>query len=276
MTKIIAEIGINHNGIFQSAIDHIESAVEAGADYVKFHLAYSKNMVNLKEKRESWNDKHDKDIEPIDKFVERMEFTISQYAELKSITESLGCKFMVSVYDKEAAKDALSLGINEIKLASCDFVKEELINFIYPNIDHLYLATGMVSEAELEKAKTYIQSEKTTVMHCISLYPTPMKLANLNFIESLQKYGWQIGYSDHSKGIAVCVASLVYNPTIIEKHFMINENHNCPDMPVSCTPRELNELCTIAHNYKDIFGDGIRNISVEEFKNRNKFRDRWK
>ena len=70
MTKIIAEIGINHNGIFQSAIDHIESAVEAGADYVKFHLAYSKNMVNLKEKRESWNDKHDKDIEPIDKFVE--------------------------------------------------------------------------------------------------------------------------------------------------------------------------------------------------------------
>ena len=134
VTKIIAEVGINHNGNFESAVQHCEAAALSGADFVKLHLAYARNMVNVQEKRLAWSDRHDANEDPIDKFVERMELRIPDYVELKRVIESHGSQLMLSVYDQEAAEDALSMGVKHVKLASCDFIKEDLIRFLTPRV----------------------------------------------------------------------------------------------------------------------------------------------
>ena len=275
VTKVIAEVGINHNGNFDLALKHCNLATASGADFVKLHLAYAKNMINLDSKRSAWSDKHDKNEDPIDQFVSRMELSREEYIELKSVVESSGAKLMMSVYDMEAAEDALSMGIQDIKLASCDFTKVDMIKYLTQYVDHLYLATGMVTEDELSDAKSYINPEKTTVMHCISRYPTPYEDLNISFINTLRSYGWRVGYSDHTKGIGSCAISLQYSPEIIEKHFVIADTHLCPDLAVSCTPREMTELCALAHNIDSVLGDGSRQMTSEEFTNRAKFRDRW-
>ena len=275
MTKIIAEVGINHNGDFDSALEHCNLAIESGADFIKFHLAYAKNMINIESKRVAWSDKHHKNDDPIDKFVARMELIREEYMELKRVIDDSGAKLMMSVYDMEAAEDALSMGIGHIKLASCDFTKVKMIEYLSNHVEHLYLATGMVTEDELNQAKKYINNNKTTVMHCVSRYPTPYTDLNLSFIDTLRSYGWRVGYSDHTKGIGSCILSLQYNPEIIEKHFVISDSHQCPDLAVSCTPREMEELCSYAHNIDLVLGNGYRNLTPEEFANRAKFRDRW-
>lgn len=275
-TKVIAEAGINHNGSLEKALRYIDAAAESGADYIKFHHAISKEMINLDEKRIAWNDKHDANIEPIDRFVERMELSSKELSILKSHSAKKNIGFMLSVYDRVSAEEALDIGINNIKLASCDFIKKDLINFLYQHVDNLVLATGMVDSSELEQAKDYIDPKKTSVLHCVSLYPTPYKLANLKFIETLKTFGWKSGYSDHTKGIGMCVLSLEFNPYYIEKHFYLEEDEECADKSVSCLPRELKELCEIIKFHNEIYGDGHKNISKAEADNRNKFRNRWK
>ena len=275
MAKVIAEAGINHQGSFEGAKNYVLAASQAGADRVKFHMAYADRMVNLNEKEALWNDKHPVDEESLSKFVKRVELSLDQIEKLKTYAEELGIGFMVSCYDVISIEQALEMGITEIKLASCDFIKHEYIRLLNRKANHVYLATGMVTQSEMLEAKKFIDPSKTTVMHCVSLYPTPIELANLNQINVIRGLGWDVGYSDHNKGVGMCIASLQFNPSWIEKHFMLESDVSCPDVSVSCSPRELRELVDLSHNYDLIFGADSRDLSPMEMSNRNKFRGRW-
>jgi len=270
---IIAEAGINHRGSKAKAKEYITAAARAGADYIKFHMAYANRMVNVKQKQILWNDAHPVDIEPVDEFVKRVELSLEDISDLVEFSKVANIKFMVSCYDLESINDALDIGIKNIKLASCDFVREDFVTRLNNRADEVFLATGMVDSVELNNAKRYIDNAKTHVMHCISLYPTPFNKLNLNFINTLKEFGWSAGYSDHTSGIGACVASLNFDPSCIEKHFMLDSD--CADEKVSCYPRELEELVNISKSYRKIFGSGERDICEEEYENRKKFRNRW-
>ena len=45
-TLIIAEIGCNHNGNFKLALKHIDEAIKAGANAVKFQIFKPENLVS--------------------------------------------------------------------------------------------------------------------------------------------------------------------------------------------------------------------------------------
>jgi N,N'-diacetyllegionaminate synthase len=273
--KVIAEAGINHGGNVNRAALYIEAASQAGADFVKFHIALAKNMVDIENKRKAWSDNHPEDVDPIDKFVQRMEFTETEWQRLINYSQDLNIKMIFTVYDIEAADQALKLGVKTLKLASCDFTNSKLINYLTPKVDKLYLATGMVDEAELKKQMSTIDKSKTEVMHCVSLYPSPLEALNLKCIETLRKFGIKTGYSDHLKGIEACLLSLQFNPSIIEKHFMLDDDHACADKNVSCSPEQLKTLVEICKEYESIIGDGDKYLTNAELNNRIKLRGRW-
>jgi sialic acid synthase SpsE len=275
MTKIIAEAGINHQGSLDRAKEYVLSAARAGADRVKFHMAYADRMVNLAQKEALWNDKHPISGESLSKFVKRVELSIDDLECLKGYAKDVGIGLMASCYDLVSIEQALEIGITEIKLASCDFIRHDFIKLLNNRAEYVYLATGMATHEEMLEAKKIIDPYKTTVMHCVSIYPTPTKLANLNQINLIKKMGWNAGYSDHNKGISMCVASLQFHPSWIEKHFMLESDLTCPDANVSCIPRELSELVDLSHNYQIIFGSEEKLLSPLEFENRSKFRGRW-
>ena len=50
---VIAEAGINHCGVFNDAKRFIDAAKESGADFIKFHAAYSNRITN-KSKYNNW------------------------------------------------------------------------------------------------------------------------------------------------------------------------------------------------------------------------------
>ena len=88
-------------------------------------------------------------------------------------------------------------------------------------------------------------------MHCISAYPCPYEIMNLDFIKYLsKKYKIPVGLSDHTPSIYNALGAVSLGASMIEKHFTFNKNLSGPDHKSSINLKELKELVRGAHaNY---------------------------
>ena len=132
----------------------------------------------------------------------------------------------------------------------------------------------MADDSEIKAAlRLFKNKKKITILHCVSLYPTENKLANLMRIKSLQKkYKVEIGYSDHTTGIDACIFAAVLGAKVIEKHFTINRNLPGPDQKLSIEPKELKEMIKQIRSFYKMAGKGNILPSREELSARKKFR----
>jgi len=99
-TYIIAEIGVNHNGIPQLAFELIDIAVDAGADAVKFQ---KRNLKTLYPKKYLDNvNAGEKSLRYLLPILQRVELPESTYHEIVEYCKKKGITFLCSPFDKEA------------------------------------------------------------------------------------------------------------------------------------------------------------------------------
>ena len=113
-----------------------------------------------------------------------------------------------------------------------------------------------------------VQKDQITILHCNTEYPTPFADVNLKaMLEIGEKFGAQIGYSDHTKGIEVPIAAVALGATVIEKHFTLDKNMEGPDHKASLEPDELKAMVGAIRNIEQALGSGHKTISESERKN---------
>ena len=76
---IIAEIGNNHNGSFELALEMVDAATKAGADCVKFQM---RNMASVYRKKSLSKDGEDLGTEYILDLLERFELTTEEHQKI--------------------------------------------------------------------------------------------------------------------------------------------------------------------------------------------------
>jgi len=100
----------------------------------------------------------------------------------------------------------------------------------------------MANENDIKKAISICKKNKNynlVLMHCVSLYPQPIKEANLNKLESLKKFGFEIGFSDHSESNISAVVAVAKGARYIEKHITWNKRDKGPDHFYACEIKEF-------------------------------------
>ena len=147
-TYIIAEIGVNHNGILDLALQLIDVAVDAGADAVKFQKR-SLERLYAKKYLENANsgEKTLRYLLPILQQVELPDhayYKIAEYCHQKDIT------FMCSAFDPESADFLETLDIPAYKVASADLTNLPLLDHLVQKGKPLILSTGMSRMEEVE------------------------------------------------------------------------------------------------------------------------------
>jgi sialic acid synthase SpsE/sugar phosphate isomerase/epimerase len=264
---IIAEIGNNHNGSFDAAIDLIDKAYDAGADCVKFQLRHIDEVY-----RSRSIDKSGEDLgtEYVIDLLKRFELPASDHQKLFDYSVSKGITYLCTPWDYLSVNALEDIGVLAYKVASADLTNLPLIKYLANTGKPLILSTGMSTLDEISKTVSYLQSlsAEFILLHCNSTYPAPVADINLKFLDTLKTMHSFIGYSGHERGINVSLAASAMEICLVERHFTTDRLLEGPDHSASLVPSEFTKLVDGIREIEQAMGDGIKQISQGEMINR--------
>lgn len=277
---IIAEIGANHNGDIDLAKKIIDSAKECGADAVKFQSWTPKSLVSKGEyeKNQSYDDGDGgkKHFGSLEEMVTKYYLREEQHYELKEYCDRIGIDFCSSPFSKEEVDLLIKLDVPFLKIASMDINNLDLLKHMAKTQKPIVLSTGMATLSEIETAVKVIEKEgnfQIVILHCISIYPPKYEDIHLNNISMLQQaFDYPIGFSDHTIGTAIPLASVALGACVIEKHFTLDKDLPGWDHQISANPIELREIVKESKNIQKSLGNYKRVVSEDEEGKKLKFR----
>jgi N,N'-diacetyllegionaminate synthase len=273
-TIIIAEAGVNHNGSIELAKKLIDSAAQAGADYVKFQTFKTELTISKHAEKAKYQQKNTGNNETQFEMVKKLELGFEQFKELKKYSEKKGIKFLSTGFDLPSIEFLNSLNLDVFKIPSGEITNLPYLQLIGKYNKPIYLSTGMSNLGEIEDAinilvKSGTERNKISILHANTEYPTPFEDVNLKILATLkQAFELPIGYSDHTPGIEVPIAAVALGAEIIEKHFTLDKTMEGPDHVASLEPHELKAMVLAIRNIENAIGNGIKQASDSEIKNK--------
>ncbi len=271
---IIAEAGVNHNGSLELAKQLIDKAVEAGVDIIKFQTFKSEKLVSKAAKQAEYQQRNiGKKDEGQLAMLKKLELSQADHEELITYCNEKGISFFSTAFDMDSIDYLHSLDMGLWKIPSGEITNYPYLRKIAQYKEPVILSTGMCELSDIEAAMNVlldfgVQKEQITILHCNTEYPTPFADVNLKaMLEIGEKFGVQIGYSDHTKGIEVPIAAVALGATVIEKHFTLDKNMEGPDHKASLEPDELKSMVCAIRNIEQALGSGHKTISESERKN---------
>lgn len=268
-TLIIAEAGVNHNGSIELAKQLVDKAATAGVDYVKFQTFKTEKLVARSARLASYQ-KNNIGTDDNSQFamLKKLELSPAQHEELVAYCKTKGVKFFSTAFDLDSIDYLHSLDLGLWKIPSGEITNYPFIKKIAQYGEPVILSTGMCNMQDIENAVETLRkwgAPKITILHCNTEYPTPFNDVNLKAMESIrQKFGVEVGYSDHTQGIEVPIAAVALGATVIEKHFTLDRNMEGPDHKASLEPDELNAMVSAIRNIEQAMGDGIKKVTDSE------------
>lgn len=244
---IVAEIGVNHDGMIDKASKMIRVAAAAGVDAVKLQRrdidailtqeAQAAPYVNERSYGSTYG-AHRRALELPD----------AAWPVLKDLADSLGLMFFATPYDPGSADFLLKLGVPCVKVASCDVTNHPLLDSVATMGVPVLMSTGMSTEEEIDLAVRrvwgHMDPKQLVLMHCCSSYPSDAKELNLPYMRKLaKKYDGLVGYSGHERGLQTTLAAVALGAAVVERHFTLDRTSKGPDHAASLEPEGLTRLC---------------------------------
>jgi len=275
---IIAEIGANHNGDMDLARQMIDAAVECGADSVKFQSWNQKSLISKGEyeRNQKYNDSPKKHFGSLEQMVEKYYLRPEQHEDLKHYCVGKKIDFCSSPFSNEEVDLLHSLDVPFYKIASMDVNNLDLLTYVATMGKPVILSTGMATLGEIEKAVDTLAKSgcvEIVLLHCISIYPPLFEDIHLRNITMLQQtFGLPVGFSDHTIGVTIPLASVALGVCIIEKHFTTDKTLPGWDHEISADPEEMKIICKESKNVFRSMGSFVRTVSDAEEEKKLKFR----
>lgn len=270
-TLVIAELGVNHNGDFDTALRMIDAAHQAGADAAKFQLYYPDRTISRHTPQAKYAARAGMTESHLE-MTRRLMLKDEEYAELAQYCRKVGIEFMCTGFDETAIDTLVQIGVRALKIPSGEI--DNLAYLRHAASYHLpmIVSTGMSDLWEVGRAVDAIESEgnhQIVLLHCVSNYPADARDCNLQVMDTMRRaFGYPVGFSDHTKGGAVAVGAVALGACVIEKHFTLDKNMPGPDHQASVTPDELVTYILGIRKIEIALGDGIKRMRRSEINTR--------
>ena len=236
---VIAEIGINHGGDLDVAKNMVDLIASSGCECVK-HQTHIIEDEMTEEAKSIFPPNADKSIWDV---MKECSLTLDEEKELKKHAENLGLIWISTPFSRKAVDFLDHIDVPAFKIGSGEADNLPLINHIAKKGKPIIMSTGMQSIQSLKNSVEILENSRVeyALLECTNLYPSPPEIVSLKGIEELKEAFPKalVGFSDHSIGPEMALASVALGACIVERHFTDTRYRNGPDISCSMDPAEL-------------------------------------
>jgi len=274
---IVAEIGLNFDGDQALALEMIEAAAFCGVDAVKFQVYKTDEFVFDQSSTYEYTLASGEIVRESEyEMFKRHELSRECCRILKSAADNAGLVFFSSVADEVSCNEMGQIGMELFKIASVDLPNEPLLRNVGRKRGGVILSTGMANEQEIKAAISTLLDAGAlgvSLLHCVSVYPTPTESANIQrIVELRERFGLPVGFSDHTENPIAATVAVGVGCTIFEKHFTLDQSRRGPDHRFSADPSQMSEYVKSIRLAELAKGEGGLGYSKLECEGRKQFR----
>jgi len=260
---VIAEIGINHGGDINKAIQMIDDAHSVGCECVKLQCHIIEDEMTSEAKKVIPGNAN----ESIWNIMNKAQFSLEEDVQLKEYVESKGMIYLSTPFSRAAADRLESMGVVSYKIGSGECNNYPLVKHIALFGKPIILSTGMNDIPAILKSVSIFEQVgvQYALLHCTSIYPTPYDKVRLGVLEELREKfpNAVIGLSDHTIDNYCCLGAVALGASILERHYTSDKSWNGPDISLSMTPQDLHDLIKGSRAIHAALG-GNKSILLEE------------
>lgn len=266
MIKIIADLSSNHMGDIGLAKQMVQKAATVGVDCIKVQSWQANKLSkHFTGDYQSTYERHKK-----------TELSDDDHYELIECCKQNNVEFLTTCFDLERVDFLASLGLKSIKVASSDCTSKTLIRKLMDKFETIIISTAMTTADEIKDTIKFLGDHDYIMLHCVSMYPTPLSKCNLNRINWLKKHGAKrVGFSDHSLGTEAAMAAMAMGIEVLEKHLTLDRTFPGRDQQMSTTPDEFARICQWRDLCIQMLGEDNPPLSEEELNLRSIYIDKW-
>jgi len=280
MTYFIAEIGQNHNGFMETALELIETCSEKithegnelkGVDAVKFTVRDLEHECSPKQWNTPYKNKNSFGA-TYGEHRTNLELSYENIKILREHAHDKGLDFILTICNPGIVEKFIPLA-DKVKIASRDLKNIPLLEKLCTYDKTFIFSMGMDYMIEAAESLQRFQDKTIWLMHCVSSYPTPYNEASLlkirdwiNQIRNVEK----IGYSDHTTGILAPSIAVALGAQVIEKHVTLNRNATGSDHQSSLSPEGLKRCLRDIRNTEIMLKTPFMHRRVTTVKTRDK------
>jgi pseudaminic acid synthase len=245
---VIAEMSANHNQSLDRALDIVAEAAETGAHGVKLQTYTADTMTldvdapgfRIEDEQSLWHGRM------LYKLYEEAHTPWEWHAPIMDRAKELGLICFSTPFDETAVDFLEGLDVPAYKIASFENTDVALIRKVAATGKPVLMSTGMASVEELELAVHTAREagcQDLILLKCTSSYPASPEDSNILTLPDMrERFGCEVGLSDHTMGIGVAVAAVAHGAVVVEKHFALSRTEGGVDAAFSMEPDEMRQL----------------------------------
>lgn len=239
---VIAEIGINHGGSLAVAREMVRLAAASGCECIK-HQTHIIEDEMTEEAKSIFPPNADVSIWEV---MERNALSREDEIALKDYTEGLGMIYLSTPFSRAAADFLHDIGVPAFKIGSGEADNLPLIRHIARFGKPVIMSTGMQTIQSVSASVQILDDAGIdyALLECTNLYPSPAEIVSLKGVTELRTAFPKavVGFSDHSIGPEMALASVALGACILERHYTDTRYRIGPDIINSMDPAELRFL----------------------------------
>ncbi len=260
---VIAEIGINHDGRAQQAMQLVDAAAKAGADAVKFQIITAQRCYSPSS--------------PSYSIFKEVELTKDEWRTIFAHARRAKLDCLATFADGQDLQDYDEFPWPAYKISSSNVTNIPLLKAMAAKGRPVILSTGLSYRKEIREAVDCLKdngARDIILLQCTSIYPAPPEAVHLNVLKTLREefFDCLVGFSDHTQGIACAGAAVALGACLIEKHFTLDKKQKGPDHHFSADPPEFAGMVRQIRTVEAALGSPIKEPVLSEITDRPKLR----
>ena len=267
-TFVIAEIGVNHDGSAQRAIELAEIAAACGADAVKLQLFRAGLLMHASGQFAAYQRERVATADSPAAMLKRYELSGEDVRRVVQEVRELKLVPLATPFSPPDVEIVERLRLPAVKVASPDLVNRPLLARVARWGRPMLLSTGAATMDEVETTVGWLRGwgAEFALLHCVSAYPTAEEHANLCWIGELaSRFGVPVGYSDHTTETFAGALAVVAGATVIEKHLTYDRSARGPDHAASADQQQFERYVRHVRDAERMRGlPGKRVLDIEQ------------